>query len=317
MTSCGTCRTCPTDVAVARDAVFAALDQAVLSQVTRQATQQATGLNVFFPTYTQFAADLPRQRTSVRPAGASSSRRTSTPRAAPSTTTTRARSFVSEQAQIVQQGPDGILIAGQLGDGQADNVTSTETQVFTAIGGQQALIDRAPGVPQRRRRSGRCRASWSYQVTAVSNGDGPPVPVSSIYQGQSGGLIGTFYARYQPAAGDLVDVQFRVLLGADGSIEGVTVAQAGDGGSAAITLDGGTLTPYYIVQDQNGFSLSPSSQSVPVSADFRISFPRLPRGTTFDMGVVVGDVSGNYDGAFATAQVQGGGGQGGGQLRVQ
>jgi hypothetical protein len=304
----------PAEVAVARDAVFAALDRAVVSQVTRQATQQATGLNVYFPKDTTIAQTYVDNHIAP-PAweefvasylGATTDANGDTGQAA---------HFVNPDATILQQGPDGILIAGQLGDGEADNVTSTETQVYTSLGGGQALaIDlpaylNAGGV-------GQVQGAWSYQVTAIGSG-GSAVPVSSIYQAQSGGLIGTFYAAYQPPSGEPMDVQFRVLLDSDGNIQGVTVAQSGSGGSAPVELEGGTLTPYYIVPGSDGFSLQPATESVPVGGDFQISFPALDPGTPFDMAVVVGDLAGNFDGAAVTAQVQGGGGQGRSSLDVQ
>ena len=68
-------------------------------------------------------------------------------------------------------------------------------------------------------------------MTAIGNGGGGRgLPVSSIYQAQSGGLIGTFYASYESAAGETQDVQFRLLLSSAGEIQGVTVAEAGSGG---------------------------------------------------------------------------------------
>ena len=118
------------------------------------------------------------------------------------------------------------------------------------------------------------QGAWSYQVTSIGNGGGGKgLPVSSIYQAQSGGLIGTFYASYESAAGESTDVQFRLLLSSEGEIQGVTVSEAGSGGSAPVTLDGGRLTPYYIVPTDGGFDLQPADQSVPVSDTFQISFP--------------------------------------------
>ena len=61
----------PDEVEVARDAVFAAIDAAVLHQVTRRATEQATGLNVFFPETPRPGAAATSRRTSRRPAGPS------------------------------------------------------------------------------------------------------------------------------------------------------------------------------------------------------------------------------------------------------
>ncbi len=307
----------PDDVAVARDAVFAALDRAVVSQVTRQATQQATGLNVYFPKDTTFA-DRYVESHLAPPAWEEFV--ASYVRASSGATGDEDQSahFVNPTATILEQGPDGILIAGQLGAGEADNVTSTDTQVFTSLGGGEALAIDLPAYLNAGA-EGQVQGTWSYQVTAIGNGRGPDaVPVSSIYQGQSGGLIGTFYAAYLPPTGDPVDVQFRLLLGSDGKIQGVTISEAGSGGSAPVELDvGGTLTPYYIVPGNDGFTLQPADQAVPVTDAFRISFPRLPAETPFDMAVVVGDLAGNYDGAGVSSQVQGGGGQGRGSLRLR
>ena len=82
-----------------------------------------------------------------------------------------------------------------------------------------------------------------------------------------------------------------------------------------MTLDGGRLTPYYIVPGSGGFDLQAADQSVPVTKKFQISFPSLRAGTPFDMAVVVTDLAGGADGAGVSAQVQGGGGQGRSSLR--
>jgi Clostripain family len=305
----------PGDVAVARDAVFAALDQVVVSQVTRQATQQATGLNVFFPKDTTFADRYVEGH--IAPPGWEEFVASYLQASSGATgDDDKSASFVNPAATILEQGPDGILIAGQLGDGDADNVTSTDTQVFTTLGGGEALAIDLPAYLNAGGQ-GQVQGSWSYQVTAIGNGGGNAVPVSSIYQAQSGGLIGTFYAVYQPAAGDPMDVQFRVLLSSAGEIQGVTVAEAGSDGSAPVELVDGTLTPYYIVPGSSGYELQPAAESVPVTDDFQISFPRLPADTPFQMAVVVGDLAGNYDGASVSSQVQGGGDQGQGSLRLQ
>jgi len=306
----------PDDVAVARDAVFAALDHAVLTQVTRQATQQATGLNVYFPKFTTFAQQYVDSH--IAPPGweefvASYLKATG----AATGDDDKSAHFTSGQATILQQAPTGILIAGQLGDGQADNVTGTETQVYTELGGGNALAIDLPGYLNAGG-TDQVQGAWSYQVTAIGNGGGGRgLPVSSVYQAQSGGLIGTFYASYESAAGETQDVQFRLLLSSEGEIQGVTVSEAGSGGSAPVTLDGGRLTPYYIVPGAGGFDLQPADQSVPVTDKFRISFPSLRAGTAFDMAVVVTDLAGGADGAVVSAQVQGGGGQGRSSLRVQ
>ncbi|HEX5090783.1 MAG TPA: clostripain-related cysteine peptidase [Nocardioides sp.] len=306
----------PDDVAVARDAVFAALDQAVETQVTRQATQQATGLSVYFPKFTTFAQQYVDQH--IGPPGWEefvSSYLAQT--GAATGQQDHSAHFTTPDATILEQGPDGILVAGQLGDGQSANVTGAETQVFTSIAGRQTLVIDLPGYLDAGGRD-QVQGAWSYQVTAVGNGGGGRgLPVSSIYQAQSGGLIGTFYASYTAADGQTTDVQFRLLLSSRGEIQGVTVSQAGTGGSAPVTLDGGRLTPYYIVPTDQSFDLEPADQSVQVTEDFQISFPGLKPGTPFQMGVVVTDVAGSVDGAFTTSTVQGGGSQGRSSLKVQ
>jgi hypothetical protein len=306
----------PDDVAVARDAVFAALHQAVVSQVTSTATQQATGLNVYFPKFTTFAQQYVDYK--IGPPGWEefvSSYLDET--GAATGADDKSAHFTTADATVLRQGPDGILIAGQLGDGQADNVTGTETQIYTSLGGADALAIDLPGYLNSGA-EGQVQGAWSYQVTAIGNGGGGRgLPVSSVYQAQSGGLIGTFYASYESAAGETQDVQFRLLLSSEGEIQGVTVSEAGSGGSAPVTLAGGVLTPYYIVPGNDGFDLQPADQSVPVTEKFRISFPSLRAGTPFDMSVVVTDLAGGADGAGVSAQVQGGGGQGRSSLRVQ
>lgn len=306
----------PDDVAVARDAVFAALDAAVLTQTTRRATEQATGLNVYFPKYTSFAQQYVDAH--IGPPGweefvASYLAATG----AATGQADKSAAFTSDQATVLQQGPDGILIAGQLGAGQSANVTGAETQVYTSLGGTNALAIDLPAYLDAGA-VGQVQGAWSYQVTAIGNGGGGRgLPVSSVYQAQSGGLIGTFYASYTSAAGETSDVEFQLLLSAEGEVQGVTVTQAGDGGSAQVTLDGGRLTPYYIVPTSSGFDLQPSDQSVPVTPDFEISFPSLRAGTPFDMALVVSDVGGGGDSTEVSTQVQGGGDQGRSALQVQ
>ena len=62
------------------------------------------------------------------------------------------------------------------------------------------------------------------------------MPVSSVYQAQSGGLIGTFFASYTPAGGRAVDVQFRLLLSSDGRIQGVTVSRPARAAARSVEL---------------------------------------------------------------------------------
>ena len=117
---------------MARDAVFAALDQAVTLQATGQGTQQATGMNVYLPAdprnvnpsvlsdgteppgwaafVSAFVESAGRPQHRPSPVGSGSS---------------------PTQAQVLQADASGIKIAGTLADGTRDNVTSADTYVFT------------------------------------------------------------------------------------------------------------------------------------------------------------------------------------------
>ena len=303
----------PDEVAVARDAVYAALDNVVVSQVTRQATQQATGLNVYFPKYTTYAGQYVENQ--IGPSGWSDFVGAYLEVTGDATgDDDNSAQFTNPQATILQQGPEGILAAGQLRDGDSQNVTGVETQLYTDLGGVQALAMVLPGYLDAGA-VGQVQGAWSYQVTAIGNGGGGTgLPVSSFYQAQSGGLIGTFYGSYQSAAGQVTDVQFRLLLSSEGQVTGVSVTEAG--GSAPVDLAGGRLTPYYIVPGSDGFSLQLADQSVQVTENFQISFPRLREGTPFEMALVVTDVAGGADGASVSATVQGAGGARTSTLRV-
>ena len=54
-----------------------------------------------------------------------------------------------------------------------------------------------------------------------------------------------------------------------------------------------------------GFQLRALARSrSPVNDKTAVAFPKLATGTPFEMGVVVGDVAGNFDGAFVTEPVR-------------
>jgi hypothetical protein len=289
----------PPEVEVARDAVFTALTNAVVGQVTRPATQQATGLNVFFPGSPDQAGSYLDGH--LGPAGWSrfvaAYVDASTQGAAD-----RTASFVSNDADVLEQGPTGIRIAGQLGEGDAANVTEAETRIFTRIDGKDALASILPAYLNSGG-EGMVQGVWDYAVTSLSD-NGRSVPASAVYQAQQGGLVGTFWARYRDPAGGRRDVAFRVLLDSQGRIKNVTVSDAGNDGTAGVKLEpGGELTPYVIVPSSNSFDFVPSSQTIAVSKTLRVDYPQLDAGTRFDMVLVVFDLDGSGDGALVSARV--------------
>jgi len=301
----------PDDVRVARDAVFAALDATVTYQVKGRATEQAEGLNVFFPkdpANGQRYADadiappgwdrfLEAYLDAAQSGGGGGS--------GGGGAGDGVAQFVSEQAQVVEIGPDGILIAGQLGSGDAEDVAWSETQIFAKLAGVDALVASFPAYVNAGG-AGQVQGSWNFAVTALLNGK-ERAPVSAFYQDQAGGFIGTFYAQYAaPGGGQVTDVIFRVLLNSEGQIDSITVSDANDsGGTRGISLDeGGTLTPYLLVDAGSEFNLQLSTQTIPVGPELDVGYPSYKSGTPFEMGVVVGDLAGNVSGAFVSQQVQ-------------
>jgi hypothetical protein len=284
---------------VARDAVFAALGSSVVGQVTRPATEQSTGLNVFFPSSPDQAGSYldghlgPPGWSRFVAAYADAGKQGGTDRSA---------SFVSNEAEVLEQGPTGIRIAGQLGEGDADNVTETETRIFTRIDGRDALAAILPGYLNSGG-VGMVQGVWDYAVTSLSDGQ-TTVPASAVYQAQSGGLVGSFWAQYRSPSGEKGDVVFRVLLDSQGHIQNVTVSESGTDATAGVDLEvGGQLRPYVVVPSSNSFDFVPSSQTIDVTGQLRVAYPQLPAGTRFDMGVVVFDLDGSGSGAFVTARV--------------
>ena len=290
----------PPEVEVARDAVFAALDAAVVSQVTRSATAQATGLNVFFPTRPSDVGDYLSAH--VGPPGWSRFVEAYVATGTESGDDGSA-SFVSEEATVLEQGPGGIRIAGQLGEGDAALVADTATFVTTEIEGREVLAGLLPAYLNSGG-EGTVQGVWDYGATTLVSGD-TSLPVSGIYQAQSEGLVGSAWATYVSPGGEPTDVVFRVLLTSAGAIESVTVADATtEDFAAGIDLEnGGTLTPYLFASSSGSFEMVPSARSLQVTDDFRVDYPQLAAGTEFTMSVAVGDVAGNVSESSATATV--------------
>jgi Clostripain family len=294
----------PDDVAVARDAVSAALDRAVTQQVTGQGTQQATGLNVYLPAsprnvnqavlgdgtepqgWAQFVTAF------VQSAGASQGDSGAGVR------------FVSSQAQVLQADASGILIAGQLTNGSRANLTSADTYVLTALGGQaKALAVVLPayvdaGGP------GQVQGTWSYGLTALSDGR-KVAPATTQFQAQAGGLLGSFLTRYTAPDGAVSDVGVRILLSSQGEIQSVSTVDVASGSSAGVSLRaGGTLTPYVFVPSSSGYHRVLSNQSIKIDDQLKVDFVQQPKNSQFDIGLVVQDAAGDVATAFTSGRVQ-------------
>ena len=246
----------PDEVLVARDAVFAAIDNAVLHKVTRQATEQATGLNVFFPRTPQQAEQYVAQN--IAPAGWNRLIESYAQFAEGSTGDDGGVAFTSDTADVIEIGPGGIRIAAQLETGDEANVAGSETQVYTEMDGRQALAVVLPAYLNSGGQ-GQVQGVWDFSMTTLVAGK-KRAPASAVYQAQSGGLFGWFRALYTAPDGSQTDVEIQVLLSSEGEIEGVSVADISQGGQAGIDIEnGGSLTPYLIVPSSGGFQLELSS----------------------------------------------------------
>jgi hypothetical protein len=289
----------PAEVAVARHAVFAALDAAVTHQVTRQATQSATGLNVYFPKtpeqaqfYLENNFGTPAWRRFVAAYAEAAQGQGGGDSGGDGTA-----SFVSDQAEVLEIGPGGIRIAGQLGAGDAADVAETQTQVFAELDGRDALVSLLPGYLNSGG-EGQVQGVWNYSVTTLVSGD-ERAPVSAFYQAHAEGLSGVFQAQYAAPNGATSDVLAHVLINSDAEVEGFVITDASQPDAAGVISleEGGTLTPYLVTVSGGSVQFELSSQSVTTGAELNIAYPQLPPGTPFEMGVVVDDLSGNSSGA--------------------
>jgi hypothetical protein len=293
----------PDDVAVARDAVSAAVDQAVTLQATGQGTQQSTGINVYLPANPR-NVNQAVLRDGTEPRGWAEFVAAFVQSAGSSQGDTGAGvRFVSEQAQILQADDSGIKIAGQLADGSRANVTSAESYVFTDVGGQPTALGLVLPAYLDAGGPGQVQGVWNYALTALTDGT-TVAPATAVYQAQAGGLLGSFLARYTAPDGGATDVGVRVLLTTAGVIQSVSIVDASTGSSAGVSLEvGGTLTPYVFVPSSSSYEQVLSTQSIPVTDDLRVDFVRLPAKSSFDMGLVVQDAAGNAATAFAAGRV--------------
>ena len=291
----------PPDVAVARDAALTALDGAVTDLVTRAATSQASGMNVFFPDDPSTGSYVDQQ---IGPPGWTAFVEAYGDYTATIGAAQGQAVFTSDEAQILEQGPTGIKVAGQLGEGQADNVTHSETLLFGPLGGvPNALIASFPAYVNAGG-EGQVQGVWSYGVTTIDNGQ-VQVPMTAVFKAQAGGLIGSAKARYTSPAGATTDVSLRFLLTSDGQVEGVSVSDAAGGqGAGSIQLElGGTLTPVIATFDASGYTDTLAPQSVRVNKQLALTYPQAAAGTPFEMDLYIEDVSGGWDVAFVQTQV--------------
>lgn len=210
--------------------------------------------------------------------------------------------FVSNDAQVLQADAAGIKIAGTLVAGSRELVTSAETYVFARLGDKDALALILPAYLDAGG-EGQVQGVWDYSLTTLSDGQ-KSIPATAQYQAQSGGLLGTFLARYTSPSGSTSDIAVRLLLSSQGEIQSVSTVDVTSGSSAGVQLEiGGRLTPYVFLPSSNGYQKSLSSQSISVSEALRVAFERLPQNTPFDMAVFAGDAAGNFDAAGVSARV--------------
>jgi hypothetical protein len=294
----------PDDVAVARDAVSAAVDRAVSVQATGQGTQQATGINVYLPANPR-NVNQSALGDGTEPQGWREFIEAFVQSAASSQGDNGAGvRFASSQAQVLQADASGIKIAAQLTDGSRANVTSAETYVFTGLGGQESALGLILPAYLDAGGPGQVQGVWNYALTALINGR-TVAPATTVYQAQSGGLLGSFLAQYTAPNGGVSDVGVRVLLSSAGQIQSVSIVDASTGSSAGVSLQvGGTLTPYVFVPSSSNYEQVLSTQSIRVTEDLRVDFARMPAKSQFDMGLVVQDAAGNAATAFASGRVQ-------------
>jgi len=297
----------PDDVAVARDAAYAALQGAISHQLLGQGTQQATGLNIYLPTVDSIPYAGDYFAPGVAPQGWAAFVRAflEVGSSQPSDEPGGAVSFASQQATVLSADPSGIKIAGQLSSGDSSQVTESETQIYTRIGQSDALGMVLPAYLDAGG-EGQVQGVWDYSLTVLTDGQ-KEVAGTAVYQAQAGGLLGTMLAQYTSPEGDVSDVAIRLLLSSQGEIQSVQVVDVSNGGQSAggFTVEvGGRLTPYVFVPESDSFAQQLSSQSIAVSEALEVAFSRLATGTPFSMGVVVADVAGNIDGAFVQEQVR-------------
>jgi hypothetical protein len=294
----------PDDVAVARDAVSAAIDRAVTAQAKGQGTQQATGINVYLPANPRHVnSDVLNDGT--EPQGWAQFVESFVASAASSQGSSgQGVQFVSQQAQVLQADASGIKIAGQLTDGTRANATAADTYVVTDFGGQQQALGIILPAYLDAGGPGQVQGVWNYALTALTDGKNV-APATAQYQGQAGGLLGVFFAQYTAPNGAVSDVAVRELLSQQGDIQSVSVVDATSGSAAGVSLEvDGTLTPYVFVPASGGYQPTLSNLSIRVTNTLAVGFVKLTRKTPFTMALVVQDAAGDVATAATSGKVQ-------------
>lgn len=287
----------PPEVEVARDSAYAALEGVVRYLVTGRGTEQTTGLNVFFPTDPRAVRDYLSDGTT--PAGWAEFLRAylEATRAAPDGQV----AFVEETPVVLEEGPAGIKIQGQLASGEA---TNANTYVLTQMGDRDRAYSLVlPGYLDAGGQSN-VQGVWDYSRLNFTDGQ-TTIPVTTVLQPQSGGLIGSFDAQYTDPNGSKADFAFRVLLSSEGEVLAVEVVNVAPQGGAAPAniIGGGRFTPYLYVPASGGAQRVLSSESIPDGPNLGIDFTRMPSGSAFDMRLVARDLSGDSVGITVAEQV--------------
>ncbi len=291
----------PTDVSVARDAVYGAIRSSVTHQVTGKGTQQATGLNVYLPTRAGRVGTYLRDGTA--PVGWGTFL-TSFLGSVTAATDNKPDAQFNGRAPRLEVLRDGARLTGQLRPGTGSRAVSARTQVQATMAGYpNALALIMPGYLGAGG-ADQVQGVWSYDTLVISDGRNR-VPVSSAFKAQSGGLVGSAYALYTSPAGARAEVAFRVLLASNGRIQAISAsAVAQDGSAAGVRLEtGGTLRPFIGVETPTGFDTKLANQALTVNPRLAFGFSRLPSRTPFAIGLVVGDVADQRDATFAGGRV--------------
>ena len=145
----------PDDVAVARDAVFAALQNAVSHQLTRHGHPAGDRPQRLPADRRERAVRRRLLRARRRAAGLGGLRR-GLPRARQPAAASEPGGgvrFASQQATVLQADPAGSRSPASSVSGDSSQVTESETQIYTRIGDRDGALGVVlPGLPRRRRR---------------------------------------------------------------------------------------------------------------------------------------------------------------------
>jgi hypothetical protein len=287
----------PPEVEVARDAAYAALEGVVRYHVTGRGTEQTTGLNVFFPTDPRAVRGYLTDGTTPPGWAKFLSAYLQATTDAPDGQV----SFVEETPEVLEEGPGGIKIQGRLASGEA---TSASTYVLSQMGDQDRAYSLVlPGYLDAGGQQN-VQGVWDYSRVSFTDGE-TTIPVTTVLQPQSGGLIGSFDAQYTDPRGAKADFAFRILLSSEGEVialEVVNVAPQG-GAAPANIVGGGEFTPYLYVQSSGGAQRVLSSESIPDGPNLGVDFVPMPAGSEFDMRLVARDLSGDAVGITVAEQV--------------